>query len=269
MSTREPNPLHAALGLFTTIPVPPIAEVTPRTARRAMTAFPVVGLLLGLPAAAVLALADWLGLPWLGAVLAIAVLAWFTGGLHLDGVADTADGLASRRDAEAALAIMKRSDIGPMGVITLLLVLLGDIAALVGLAGLSGSVLLAPAALVVAATTGRVGVVWGATTGGPTARPGGFGALFADAGSVPTALAHSVALTLLAAALGWLTGGLSAALVLPAAVIAAHVVAHFWQRHLMARLGGHTGDTFGSLVELTQVAVLVTAALGLGLATRL
>lgn len=269
--SREPNPLHASVGLFSTIPVPPIVDVDRRTARRAMAAFPLVGLLLGLAGGVVLAVFSWLGLAWLGAVLAVALLAWFTGGLHLDGVADTADGLGSRRDAETALAIMKRSDIGPMGVITLLMVLLVDVAALVGLTGLgplTGALWLAPAALVVAAMTARVSVVWATTTGGESARPGGFGALFERSSTVTTALAHSVAVMLVAAAAGWLSGGIPGLVALPIAVLAGHLFAHFWQIQLLKRLGGHTGDTFGSLVELTQSVVLIAAAVAMGVALR-
>jgi len=61
-------------------------------------------------------------------VLVLATLAAVTGAMHLDGLADTADGIGSRRPAEEALTIMKRSDIGPMGVAALVLVLLTDAA---------------------------------------------------------------------------------------------------------------------------------------------
>ena len=258
--SREPNPLHASIGLFTTVPVPPVADVNRRTARRAMAAFPVVGLLVGMVAAALLGLFAWLGLAWLGAVLAIAALAALTGALHLDGVADTADGLGSRRDAAAALAVMKRSDIGPMGVIVLVMVLLVDVAALGGFATSVPGTWLAPAALMIAAVMGRVSVVWAITTGGTTARPGGFGALFEGAGTVSMGMTHSVLTTLAALVAGWLTGGLAGAAGLVAGVLAGHLFAHYWQVHLRRRLGGHTGDTFGSLIELTQSVVLVVAA---------
>ena len=61
------------------------------------------------------------------AILALVWLTGATGGFHLDGVADTADGLGSRRDPARALEIMKQSDIGPMGVIALVLTLLVDL----------------------------------------------------------------------------------------------------------------------------------------------
>ncbi|MBF6096428.1 adenosylcobinamide-GDP ribazoletransferase, partial [Nocardia cyriacigeorgica] len=72
-------------------------------------------------------------------VLALGWLAGATGGFHLDGVADTADGLGSRAAPEKALMIMKKSDIGPMGVMSIVLVLLVDAAAVVSLAGTAGS----------------------------------------------------------------------------------------------------------------------------------
>ncbi|MBO1029974.1 adenosylcobinamide-GDP ribazoletransferase [Tessaracoccus sp. SD287] len=270
--SREPHPLHASMGLFTTIPVPPITDLTRRTATRAMAAFPVVGSLLGIAGAVVLVALTAIDQPWLGAVLAVAALAWLTGGLHLDGVADTADGLGSRRDPETALAIMKRSDIGPMGVITLLMVLLVDVTSLVGLTAASDpsgrGLWLGATAWVVATTTGRVVVVWATTTAGPVARPGGFGALFHQTSAPATALAHSVLVVLGSAAAGWWAAGVPGLVVLPVAVLVGHGLAHLWHRHLVRRLGGHTGDTFGSLVELTQSVVLVTAAIGMGIATQ-
>ncbi|MYR56245.1 adenosylcobinamide-GDP ribazoletransferase, partial [Streptomyces sp. SID625] len=68
--------------------------------------------------------------PLLAAVVTAAVPAVLTRGLHLDGLADTADGLGSGKPAADALRIMKQSDIGPFGVITLLFVLLAQVAAL-------------------------------------------------------------------------------------------------------------------------------------------
>ncbi|MDO5736155.1 MAG: adenosylcobinamide-GDP ribazoletransferase, partial [Propionibacteriaceae bacterium] len=118
----RPNSLVVSLGLFTTIPVPPVAAIDRRLAGRAMAAFPLVGLLLGVLAGAAAFVVGTLGSPLLGAVAGLATLAGLTGALHLDGLADTADGLGSRKPADQALEIMRRSDIGPMGVISLLFV---------------------------------------------------------------------------------------------------------------------------------------------------
>ncbi|EFH31776.1 cobalamin synthase [Streptomyces pristinaespiralis ATCC 25486] len=96
-----------------------------------MVCAPLAGLVVGLSAAAAGGLLALLGSgPLLAAVATAAVPAVLTRGLHLDGLADTADGLGSGKPAEDALRIMKQSDIGPFGVITLLSVPLGQVAAL-------------------------------------------------------------------------------------------------------------------------------------------
>ncbi len=93
---------------------------------------PVVGLLLGLLAAAVLYVSGHLlhtG-SLVAAALSVGSLAVLTRALHLDGLADLADGLGSRKPAAEALDIMRRSDIGPFGVVTLVLTLLLQVAGL-------------------------------------------------------------------------------------------------------------------------------------------
>lgn len=255
------NPLVAALGLFTVIPVPPVAEIDRRLAGRALAALPWVGVIVGGLAGAVLALVSFSGAPLLPAVAGLAVLAWLTGALHLDGVADTADGLGSRAPAEAALAIMKRSDIGPMGVITLVFVLLFDVAALDALGRVSWFA--APLALPVAAMLGRLVVGFAART--PTARPGGFGALFSGVSTTRTIALNSAAALLVALGAGALAAGLAGLGAFGFAALVASAAGWWWQRHLHRRFGGMTGDTFGSLIEVTQATFLLVVALVLSL----
>ena len=151
-----------------------------------------IGLLLGVIAAAVLLTTDHpLGAgPLTGAALAVASLALLSRGLHLDGLADLADGLGSGQPAPIALDIMRRSDIGPFGTVTLILVLLIQVAAL------SHAETASPgrgaAALITAVVTGRLAMTWACRQGVPAARPDGLGALVA--GTVR--LAIPVALTL-------------------------------------------------------------------------
>lgn len=249
----------AALGLFTVIPVPPVAEIDRRLAGRVMAAFPWVGLLIGALAGVVLwGVAALGGGGWLGAALALAVVALLTGALHLDGLADTADGLGSRKPAEEALVIMRRSDIGPMGVVALTLTLLIDGAALAALAERGG--LLAAGALTVAAMVGR-GVVTLATVSGESARQQGFGALFIGVTSRATAVLTGVAVVGVATVIGALAHGRGGAAGFAVASVAAGGVGLMWARHLRRRLGGMTGDVFGSVVEVTAAAFLVLVAL--------
>ncbi|MFG1821941.1 adenosylcobinamide-GDP ribazoletransferase [Microbispora bryophytorum] len=191
-----------AVGTLTVFPVRPV-EVDRAMAGRAMSLAPFVGLLLGLAAAVVLAVAGAVsGSPLLGAVLAVAALAWLTRALHLDGLADLADGFGSGRPADGALEVMKRSDIGPFGVVTIVIALLVQVAAL------SRDGTAAWAALVTAAATGRLAVTWACRGGVPAARPTGLGALVAGtvrrgaAIGATLATAAVVAVLALAAAAG-------------------------------------------------------------------
>ena len=155
------------------------ALAPPRAAAGAAMAWaPAVGLLLGVIASAVLFLADHpLGAgPLTASGLAVGSLALLTRGLHLDGLADLADGLASGKPAPAALDIMRRSDIGPLGVVTLVLTLLLQVAALSQAESAGHG--RGPAALIAAVVTGRLGTDLGLPPGrargaaGRARRPG-------------------------------------------------------------------------------------------------
>lgn len=176
-----------AVGTLTIFPVRPVA-VDRTVAGRAMALAPFVGVALGLAAAAVLAaVGAATGSPFAGAVLAVGALAWLTRALHLDGLADLADGLGSGKPADGALDVMKRSDIGPFGVVTVMIALLVQVAVL------SRPDPAAWTALVAAAATGRLAVTWACREGVPAARPGGLGALVAGTVRRTTAVAVTVA----------------------------------------------------------------------------
>lgn len=252
--------LVTALGLFTVIPVPPVADIDRRLAGRAMAAFPWVGLLVGSLAGAVLWGVAALGAGGLlGAALALAVVALLTGALHLDGLADTADGLGSRKPAPEALAIMRKSDIGPMGVAALVLALLVDAAALGSLAEFGGPA--AAGALAVGAMVGRA-VVTLATVQTASARQTGFGALFVGSTSRLTAVCTGAAVLGVSAGVGGLVDGVGGAAVFAGAAAAAGGIGSLWGAHVRSRLAGMTGDVFGSIVEVSLASFLVLAALG-------
>jgi adenosylcobinamide-GDP ribazoletransferase len=251
--------LRVAVSLFTVIPVGGDAELREGDAVRALLWMPVVGLLVGLAGAGVMLGVDAGGSAGprrlLAAALAVALVALLTGGLHLDGLGDTADGLGSRRDAADALAIMRRSDVGPMGVAALILVLLIQVAALAAVPRAS----LAAAALVLAQVTGRVAVV--VASGSPAARPGGFGALVAGQ---TTARERTLIVTVLGCAVA-VAGLASHGAGLAASGLAATVIGLLagtaLQQVAQQRLGGMTGDVFGAIVEVSAATVLVACAL--------
>lgn len=245
------NGLRLAFGLLTILPAGHVAADR-RSARSAVLAAPLVGLVLGVLAWTAGALLDRLGAgPLLAAVAGVGALAVLTRALHLDGLADLADGLGSGRPAEQALAVMRRSDAGPFGVVTLVLVLLAQVAALTQ-AWEAG---LAAPALLVSAATARLALAWACRTGVPAARPDGLGALVAGTVPLAAAAAGTVGLTLLAAAYGALSGG--DALAHGAAVLAGVGAAVLLLSRAVARLGGVTGDVLGAVVEAAATTSLV------------
>ncbi|MCL2584886.1 MAG: adenosylcobinamide-GDP ribazoletransferase [Streptosporangiales bacterium] len=256
MSPRFSGPRNA-LSLFTVIPAGTSGTLEPRDAVRAVAWMPGVGVALGVLGGLVVAgTGGGSGARrLLGAVLALALVALLTGALHLDGLADTADGLGSRRPADAALDIMRKSDIGPMGVAALVLVLLIQVTALAAVP----SPLTAALAFTLAQATSRVAVVL--ATGSPAARPGGFGALIAGRTS---AFSRGLSVALLAGAVlavGFGLGGAGLAVRGLAAATAGLLAGTGMRLIAVRRLGGTTGDVFGSVVEVTATAVLLACAL--------
>ncbi len=245
-----------AVGLLTVAPVGHVRSDR-RTARAALLLAPIVGLALGSIAWAVGAVVDATGGgPVLAAVVAVATLAVATRALHLDGLADLADGLGSGRPADEALAIMRRSDAGPFGVVTLVLVLLAQVAALAQ----AWEVGLAAPALLVGCGTGRLALLWSCRPSVPAARPDGLGALVAGVVPVPAAALLTATAVLGAAALGWSVGsrqGLACAV----AVLVGLVAGALLLRRAVRRLGGVTGDVLGAVVEVATTAAVVSLLL--------
>jgi adenosylcobinamide-GDP ribazoletransferase len=252
--------LRLAVTLLTAVPLPggsgqgdrPGGRAAPdrRIVATAMYLTPVVGLALGGVAAGVLIGCRAAGHTGslLAAVLAIAVLAALTRALHLDGLADTADGLGSRLPAAQALAVMKRSDIGPFGVVTLVLTLLVQVSALAQAERVGRG----PLAVVVAAVAARLAITLACRRGVPSARLSGLGALVA--GTVHPAAAAALALAAVggAAVLGTVYAvavavGLACSVLLTALAV--------------RRLGGITGDVLGAAAELTMAACLFVTAI--------
>ncbi|MGW0803125.1 adenosylcobinamide-GDP ribazoletransferase [Nonomuraea sp. NPDC002799] len=181
-----------AVGTLSVFPVR-VERVDRAVAGQAMTLAPAVGLMLALVAALPLALPVP---PLLAAALAAGLLAVLTRGLHLDGLADLADGLGSGKPAPAALDIMKKSDIGPFGVVTLVLTLLIQVLALAD-AGITG--------LLTACVAGRLALTWACRSGVPAAREEGLGAMVAGTVRPLAAWLVTLAAVLAAAVLGLLS----------------------------------------------------------------
>jgi adenosylcobinamide-GDP ribazoletransferase len=250
--------LARSISLFTIVPVRVAVDLLPGEGVGALLWLPAVGAFVGaaaaLPASAIREWAPHANL--LGAVLAVAALALLTRCLHLDGLADTADGLGSGAPAARALEIMRQSDIGPFGVVVLIFVLGADVTSL---GSLPGGPWTPVGVLAVAAATGRVAAVHAAVRGVGAARGSGFGSIVAGQVSVPAAAGWTVGVLGLGAAVaidlsipvGWV--------LVPQAVALA--VAYLFRLHAARRLGGVTGDVFGALIESATAVTLIGVAL--------
>ncbi|MFJ8532677.1 adenosylcobinamide-GDP ribazoletransferase [Streptomyces sp. NPDC093591] len=251
--------LRFAFGTLSVLPVK-VSRWDREAARGGMLCAPLVGVALGCGAACVALVLLFLGAgPLLAAVVAAAVPAVLTRGLHLDGLADTADGLGSGKPAEDALRIMKQSDIGPFGVLTLVFALFAQVAALSQLYGASWA--RGALATVVSAVAARLALTLAARAGVPAARPEGLGAAVAGVVPVRSAVAVALAVTGVAAAAGALLGAYDIART-ALAVLAALAAAELLLRHCTRRFGGVTGDVFGGLAETAATTALVVLTLG-------
>ncbi len=244
MATRF-TALRLAVGTLTVIPVGAIGPIDRRTAGRAMLLAPLAVLPIAVLAGLIVEAGTWLG--WPGSVyglLVVGALALGTRAMHLDGLADTVDGLGSGWDRERALTIMRTGDVGPMGVVALIIVL----SLQSSLFGLTDP-LTAAAAIVVS----RAALVVVCVRGVPAARPDGLGATVA--GSVAPVAA--VVTGLGAAALLLLV---DRTWVGPVAVVVAALIVLGLVRHCVRRLGGVSGDVMGASIEVALTVLLLVVA---------
>jgi adenosylcobinamide-GDP ribazoletransferase len=244
--------LVLALSWLTVLPVRASGADVAAAAGAALGWAPAVGALLGAGAGALLVGLAALGLPPLVAgLLTVGFLALATRGMHVDGLADTADGLGCYGPPERALAVMREGGAGPFAVVTLVVVLGSQATALAALAERPSGV----AAAALAAAAGRVGFAWCSRRGVAAARAGGLGA--AVAGSVPARVAVTWWTALGAAAVAVVPGRPWQG---PLAVAAAAAVAVGLSAHTRRRFGGVTGDVLGAAGELGVTAALVVLA---------
>ncbi|MBE3553271.1 MAG: adenosylcobinamide-GDP ribazoletransferase [Kyrpidia tusciae] len=246
-AVREAAALTTAVRFLSRIPVPLFGEMDEQGQRRSLRWYAFVGVILGALMWLMAQLLFLLRVPAPGAAaLVVAADLWLTGGLHLDGWMDTADGLGSRRERERALEIMRDSRVGAFGVMAAIGALLTEWAFLDMWIAEGAPCEVTTAAWGVARWT----MVW-AVAALPYARAEGMGAALRGAGPGDVAAAG---VALLIPGVPAVVSGQWSVLV---GAGLAFFVAQFWARRVARRLGGLTGDVYGALCVFTQVCALV------------
>jgi adenosylcobinamide-GDP ribazoletransferase len=263
----------AAFQFLTRLPIPIQLPYTETICRRSVVFYPLVGIVIGL-------LLSFAGaglrhvLPALPAsVLLLGLWIALTGGLHLDGLMDTADGILSHRPREQMLEIMKDSRVGAMGVIVCVLQLLLKFALL--------STLFAADSWKAASMLFVLVPVWSrwfiviAIAGWPYARTeSGLGSFFKNVhkGHVMLSMLLGLAVTYIIVRIG------GAAYQLPSSwffmqpwlytlvfLVVTSIVGGGIAAYMSRKLGGLTGDTYGALNEILETVLLLVITVLLGL----
>ena len=253
-----------AVTVLTGIPLKVEGEVSPADLWRSMGWYPLVGLGMGALAWGVYAgLVSFLpGL--VAATLVVIALELLTRGLHMDGVMDTADGILSGAPRDRALEIMKDHNVGAMGVVAAVLLLVLKIAALGALTRADAAAPLLAGWCAARALPALDVYLW------PYARPAGTGEAFTrerSLGPVELALGFLLGGVMIAGAVGfvvegagsWFAGLLAAAVAMAVTLAVQAIVA--------SKLGGLTGDVYGMGIELAEAAALVAGVAVVGVLT--
>lgn len=239
------QPVGEALRFLTAVPVPGLPPMKEASIARAIAAFPLAGLLIGASGAGVGWVSGWLWGPELQAISVVVAWMVVTWGLHLDGLADSADALLSWRSRERKLEIMKDSRVGTMGALALIAGVLLKVGALYSLGPLWwAGALLAP-------VWGRWAGVYG-IYGFPAASEGGMGRSFHARVRRRDLVYATVLALLIGGGLFFPWGALAG--------LAVFFVSFLLARWMVSILGGLTGDTYGALSEIGEVVTLLTLA---------
>ena len=233
--------LRAAMSFLTVLPVAN-ADGSPGE-RLGRAYFPAIGALVGLAAAAVFVVTSAIATPLLAAAAAVATLSALTGAIHLDGLADSADGLLARGDVTRRLEVMRDPRLGSYGVTAIVLVLVLEVAALS-----STSPARAIAALVIAGALSRLATL-SVLVFTPYVRSAGLGVAAWDSKHRAIDLAVGAAGTAIVCLLDWRRALIAVVLVSLTALLVVVLARR--------RIGGATGDVCGATAELCELATLV------------
>ena len=240
------RPLLAAIQFLTVIPFPKSFTGGEKELEKCLPFFPVVGLLIGIIIAAFDHVMGLIFPPLPASVMTVIAMTAISGGLHMDGLADTADGFFSARPRERVLEIMRDSRTGVMGVLAVLFVILLKVSLLISLFPP-----LRPGIIVLMPLAGRCSFVVMMTALPYVRREGGLATAFGVGKSWLNVLWSSAFLL----AAGWLAGhwmGLAAS-------FSALLMAALFSVYCFRKIGGYTGDTLGAGCEITEIIPPIAA----------
>ncbi|MCH4889164.1 adenosylcobinamide-GDP ribazoletransferase [Acidaminobacter sp. JC074] len=234
------------LQFLTKLPLPFEINATEEDFSKGVIYFPVVGLIIGLLMAGIFYGVSLISNSLIAAVLVVAFEVFITGGLHLDGLADTFDGLYSYRDKDRMLEIMKDSRVGTNGVLVLVISLTLKMALLYSISDPVKVIILMP-------VVSRCMVVLTAAIS-KYAREKGMGGFFIEKtskGQLVVALLITAVLHIIKPELLFVT-------------LVVLVLTLIYRYHVYSKIDGVTGDVLGAIVELSEVFYLMIYVLVLG-----
>jgi adenosylcobinamide-GDP ribazoletransferase len=247
------RPLLAAIQFLTVIPFPKSFTGGEKELEKCVPFFPVVGLLIGIIIAAFDYVMGLILPPLPASVMTAIAMTAISGGLHMDGLADTADGFFSARPRERVLEIMRDSRTGVMGVLAVVFVIIMKVSVLISIFPP-----LRPGIIVLMPLAGRCSFVLMMTALPYVRREGGLATAFGVGKSWLTVLWTSAFLL----AAGWLAGHWMGV----AAGFSALLTAALFSIYCFRKIGGYTGDTLGAGCEITEIIPAIAALVLMGIA---
>lgn len=222
------------ITFFTRIPVHYTYDYDERDFTKGIKLLPIIGLMIGIFLYIPTLLEDYFHRSVL-IVLIWTIYLFITGGLHIDGLADTFDGIFSYRKKEEMLNIMKDSRIGTFGVIGILWLLLLN---------LSLSYYIKNIFLIIVPIVGRASALLSASISSYARKEGGMGSAFIENCGIKEGLLGIV----LSLVLGFVIGDFP----MIASLLATFITVIILTKNISKKLDGMTGDTIGAIVEISQ-----------------
>ncbi len=236
------------IQFFTRIPIPISVPASKEKFREAVIFIPLVGLLIGICLAVMYTVLAMLLPSFSGHIISVVIVIWevvLTGGLHIDGLADTFDGIYSARKKDRILEIMKDSHIGTYGVLAIVLTMIFKIYLIMSIP----EQLIIPS-LIVMPMIARMGVIFLAYHFS-YAREDGLGNwLIGNVSKYNLFMASMIAAV---SALLLFKGHM---IIMIAVLVGTIVFAKLYGNHIKKYIDGITGDTLGSYIELSELLIL-------------